>query len=131
MEQEDYLETIYRLNLEQGLVRVSDIAKILKLSKPSVTQMMQRLEKENCVIYKPYLPLRLTGKGKKIGKKVAERHEVLAEFFTLLKIPQKTQEKDIHGIEHSLSPITLKKLKKITVFLKKKKNVKVDLAGII
>lgn len=124
MEQEDYLETIYKLTLEQGLVRISDIAKILKLSKPSVTQMMQRLEKENCVIYKPYLPLRLTNKGKRIGKKIAERHEVLAEFFTLLKIPQKTQEKDIHGIEHSLSPITLKKLREITGFLKKKKNKK-------
>lgn len=121
MEQEDYLETIYKLNLEHGLVRISDVAKILKLSQPSVTQMMQRLEKEDCVIYKPYLPLRLTSKGKKIGKKIAERHKVLAEFFTLLQIPQKIQEKDIHGIEHSLSPLTLKKLKETTKFLRNKK----------
>lgn len=120
MEQEDYLETIYKLNLEQGLVRISDIAKILKLSKPSVTQMMQRLEKDGCVTYKPYLPLQLTNKGRRIGKKVAERHEVLTKFFTLLKIPLKIQERDIHGIEHSLSPITLKRLKEITNFLKKK-----------
>lgn len=120
MEQEDYLEAIYKLNLEQGLVRISDIAKILKLSKPSVTQMMQRLEKDNCVIYKPYLPLQLTDKGKRIGKKVAERHEVLAKFFTLLKIPPKIQEKDIHGIEHNLSPMTLKRLREVTNFLKKK-----------
>lgn len=121
MEQEDYLETIYNLTVKQELVRISDIAKILKLSKPSVTQMMQRLEKENCVIYKPYLPLRLTKKGKEIGKKVAERHHVLAEFFTLLKIPEKIQEKDIHGIEHSLSPITLKRLKDLTRNLKRRK----------
>lgn len=122
MEQEDYLETIYKLNLYQRLVRISDIAKILKLSKPSVTQMMQRLEKEDCVIYKPYLPLQLTSKGKKIGKKIADRHEVLAEFFTLLGIPRKIQEKDIHGIEHSLSPLTLKKLKEVTKLLKKNLN---------
>lgn len=120
MEQEDYLETIYKLHIEQGLVRISDIAKILKLSKPSVTQMMQRLEKDGCVTYKPYFPLQLTNKGRRIGKKVAERHEVLAKFFTLLKIPPKIQERDIHGIEHSLSPITLKRLKEITNFLKKK-----------
>lgn len=124
MEQEDYLETIYKLTTEQGLVRISDIAKILKLSKPSVTQMMQRLEKDKCVIYKPYLPLQLTGKGKKIGKKVAERHKVLAEFLTILNIPENIQEKDIHGIEHSISPITLKKLKELSAFLKKTQKYK-------
>lgn len=121
MEQEDYLETIYKLTIEQGLVRISDIAKILKLSKPSVTQMMQRLEKDECVIYKPYLPLKLTVKGKKIGKKVAERHEVLAELLTILDIPENIQEKDIHGIEHSLSQITLDRLRQTAKFLKEKK----------
>lgn len=121
MEQEDYLETIYKLGLEQEAVRVSDVAKILQLSKPSVTQMMQRLEKDECVIYKPYLPLKLTSKGTKIGKKVAERHAVLAEFLTLLEIPEKIQEKDIHGIEHSLSPITLERFRKTTKFLKDNK----------
>ncbi len=120
MEQEDYLETIYELGLEKGLVRISDVAKILNLSKPSVTQMMQRLEKDDCVIYKPYLPLKLTRKGREIGRKVAERHKVLAEFFTLLKIPERIQKKDIHGIEHSLSPITLEKLRELTSQLKKK-----------
>ena len=121
MEQEDYLETIYKLGLEQEAVRVSDVAKILQLSKPSVTQMMQRLEKDECVIYKPYLPLKLTSKGTKIEKKVAERHAVLAEFLTLLEIPEKIQEKDIHGIEHSLSPITLERFRKTTKFLKDNK----------
>lgn len=121
MEQEDYLETIYDLKNEKGHVRISDIAKALGISKPSVTQMMQRLEKEGCVEYKPYSPLELTSKGKKIGKSVAERHKVLAEFLSLLKVPNSIQEKDIHGIEHSLSPITLKRLKEVNKFLKLKK----------
>lgn len=121
MEQEDYLETIYNLKKELGHVRVSDIAKALSLSKPSVTQMMQRLEKEGYVKYQPYLPLKLTAKGSRIGRSVAEKHEVLAEFLTTLGIPKAVQEKDIHGIEHFLSPITLQKLKKTTKFLKDKK----------
>ena len=121
MEQEDYLETIYNLKKEKGFVRISDIAEILSLSKPSVTQMMQRLEKDGLVKYAPYQPLKLTSKGQKIGKGVAERHKVLAEFFTILGIPEKTQEQDIHGIEHCLSPATLTKLKKVTKFLKDKK----------
>lgn len=118
MEQEDYLETIYNLAKEKGEIRTSDIAKTLNLKKPSVTQMMQRLKREGCVLYDPYSKIQLTPKGKKIGKKVAERHEVLSEFFTLLKIDKRTQEKDIHGIEHSLSPVTLKKLRELTKHLK-------------
>src|SRR3990167_4588697 len=121
MEQEDYLETIYNLGKKNSHVRVSDVAKVLDLSKPSVTQMMQRLEKEGCIIYKPYSPLKLTKKGRNIGKQIAERHKVLAEFFTILGIPKHIQEKDIHGIEHCLSTTTLLKLKKITKKLKEKK----------
>ncbi|MBI4235205.1 transcriptional regulator [Candidatus Peregrinibacteria bacterium] len=121
MEQEDYLETIYDLHEAKGYIRISDVAMALNLSKPSVTQMMQRLKKEGCVIYAPYQPLQLTEKGRKIGKGVAERHKVLAEFFTILGIPEKTQLKDIHGIEHSLSPVTLKTLKELTQFLKDQK----------
>lgn len=120
MEQEDYLETIYELSLEKKRVGISDIAKALDLSKPSVTQMMQRLDKDGCVIYKTYSPLKLTTKGKRIGRKIANRHKILAEFFTLLGIPNRIQEKDIHGIEHYLSTVTRKRLKEVIQFLKKK-----------
>lgn len=121
MEQEDYLETIYKLEKELGYVRISDIARVLELSKPSVTQMMQKLDADGCVEYKPYCPPKLTAKGKKIGEKIAERHKVLAEFFTILGIPENIQEKDIHGIEHCISPVTLEKLKEVNAFLKQKK----------
>lgn len=121
MEQEDYLETIHNLKKELGHVRISDIANALNLSKPSVTQMMQRLEKEGYVEYKPYLQLKLTAKGSRLGRSVAEKHSVLADFLTTLGIPKTVQERDIHGIEHFLSPITLKKLKKTTKFLKDRK----------
>ncbi len=121
MEQEDYLETIYKLGLKNDHVRVSDLAKELKLSKPSVTQMIQRLDKEDCVKYTPYSPLKLTVKGKKIGKDIAERHAVLDEFLTIMGISKTTREKDIHGMEHCLSKTTLTKLKEVSQFLKKKK----------
>ncbi len=120
MEQEDYLETIFKLKEETGHVRISDVAEVLGLSKPSVTQMMQRLEKDGLIEYKPYHPVKLTPEGRKIGKGVAERHEAIQEFLTILEIPEKIQEKDIHGIEHSLSPVTLKRLKQASKFLKSK-----------
>ena len=117
MEKEDYLETIYNLKKEKNYIRISDIAETLGLSKPSVTQMMQRLKKEGLVDYEPYKPLKLTARGNKIGRGVADRHQVLSEFFTLLGVSNDIQKKDIHGIEHYLSPVSFKKLKKVTLFL--------------
>lgn len=121
LEQEDYLETIYKISLKRDFVRVSDLAKTLGITKASVSQMIQRLAKDGLVEHSSYAPLKLTKAGKAIGKKIAERHMVLAEFFTILGIPKHIQEKDIHGIEHYLSETTLKKLRKVTEFLKKKK----------
>jgi Mn-dependent DtxR family transcriptional regulator len=117
---EDYLETIYKIRQVKKIVHLSDIAKELEVSRPSVTQMVQKLHRAGYVIYKPYVPVELTQKGERIGKKIAQRHAVLAEFLTLLDIPEYIQEKDIHGIEHFLSPATLKGLKRATKFLKEK-----------
>ena len=125
MEQEDYLETIYELLAKTKHVRISDVAEILHVSKPSVTQMIQKLHKDGYIIYKPYTPLDLTRKGKKIALQVASRHSALTEFFTLLGVPHHIQEKDIHGIEHCLSPVTLKRIKEVTQFLKTKKFKKI------
>lgn len=118
---EDYLETIYKLKKEKGQVRISDIASKLHISKPSVTQMVHKLAAEGYLVYKPYFPVEITSKGKRIGLKIAKCHEALTEFLTLLGIPKETQEHDIHGIEHFLSPSTLEGIKKATEFLKRKK----------
>lgn len=120
MKQEDYLETLYNLEKTAGCLRTSDVAHTLKLRRPSVTQMMQRLAKDGYITYKPYFPISLTTKGRTIGRKVAERHAVLTTFLTLLGIPKRSQEKDIHGIEHHLSPLTLRRLKDVTAFLRRK-----------
>lgn len=118
MEREDYLQTIYRLEREKGHARISDIAKELGVSKPSASQMMKRLEKEGYLVHEPYIELKLTLQGSKAAKDVTDRHDVLVDFFTALGISKKIQEKDIHGIEHYLSPETSKKLRAVTKFLR-------------
>ena len=121
MQQEDYLETLFTLERTTGCLRTSDVARSLKLRKPSVTQMMQRLQRGGLIEYKPYFPISLTRKGRAIGRRIAERHAVLTAFLTLLGIPKKEQEKDIHGIEHHVSPLTLRRLKDVTDFLRRKR----------
>lgn len=114
MEQEDYLEVIYRLEQQEGVARISEVAKALDVRKPSVSQMAERLKKKGYISYEPYKDMRLTARGRAIAVRISECRQVLTDFFTTLGIPKKVQTHDIHGMEHYLSPITLKKLQLLT-----------------
>jgi Mn-dependent DtxR family transcriptional regulator len=57
---EDYLERIYKLIDEKGYARVSDIAEGLEVHPSSVTKMIQKLDKDQYLIYEKYRGLVLT-----------------------------------------------------------------------
>ncbi|UQZ32561.1 transcriptional regulator MntR [Paenibacillus sp. PK3_47] len=100
---EDYLERIYKLIDEKGYARVSDIAEGLEVHPSSVTKMIQKLDKDEYLIYEKYRGLVLTNKGKKVGKRLVDRHELLEEFLGLIGVQQEHIYKDVEGIEHHLS----------------------------
>jgi Mn-dependent DtxR family transcriptional regulator len=100
---EDYLERIYKLIDEKGYARVSDIAEGLEVHPSSVTKMIQKLDKDEYLIYEKYRGLVLTSKGKKVGKRLVDRHELLEEFLGLIGVQQEHIYKDVEGIEHHLS----------------------------
>jgi Mn-dependent DtxR family transcriptional regulator len=100
---EDYLERIYKLMDEKGYARVSDIAEALEVHPSSVTKMIQKLDKDEYLIYEKYRGLILTPKGEKVGKRLVRRHELLEEFLTIIGVGQEWIYKDVEGIEHHLS----------------------------
>ncbi|MEW9699155.1 transcriptional regulator MntR [Paenibacillus sp. SI8] len=100
---EDYLERIYKLIDEKGYARVSDIAEGLEVHPSSVTKMIQKLDKDNYLIYEKYRGLMLTSKGKKMGKRLVDRHQLLEEFLTTIGVQEDNIYKDVEGIEHHLS----------------------------
>lgn len=100
---EDYLERIYMLIDEKGYARVSDIAEGLEVHPSSVTKMIQKLDKDDYLIYEKYRGLILTAKGKKMGKRLADRHQLLEDFLTIIGVQQDNIYKDVEGIEHHLS----------------------------
>jgi Mn-dependent DtxR family transcriptional regulator len=100
---EDYLERIYKLIDEKGYARVSDIAEGLEVHPSSVTKMIQKLDKDEYLIYEKYRGLVLTTKGKKVGKRLVDRHQLLEEFLGLIGVQQENIYKDVEGIEHHLS----------------------------
>jgi Mn-dependent DtxR family transcriptional regulator len=100
---EDYLERIYKLIDEKGYARVSDIAEGLEVHPSSVTKMIQKLDKDNYLVYEKYRGLILTSKGKKMGKRLVDRHQLLEDFLTVIGVQNDNIYKDVEGIEHHLS----------------------------
>lgn len=100
---EDYLERIYQLIEEKGYARVSDIAEGLEVHPSSVTKMIQKLDKDEYLVYEKYRGLILTSKGKKIGKRLVDRHQLLEEFLRIIGVEESLIYADVEGIEHHLS----------------------------
>jgi len=100
---EDYLERIYLLIDEKGYARVSDIAEGLEVHPSSVTKMIQKLDKDNYLVYEKYRGLMLTPKGKKVGKRLVDRHQLLEDFLKIIGVRDEHIYRDVEGIEHHLS----------------------------
>jgi Mn-dependent DtxR family transcriptional regulator len=120
---EDYLERIHELIEEKGYARVVDIAGSLKVKQASVTSMVQKLDELGYLNYVKYRGLVLTEKGRAVARRIQQRHATLARFFSLLGLDAETQQQDIEGIEHHLSPATVETLADLASYFEKNPEV--------
>jgi Mn-dependent DtxR family transcriptional regulator len=120
---EDYLERIHELIQEKGYARVVDIASSLHVKQASVTSMVQKLGELGYLNYEKYRGLVLTDKGREVATRIQQRHETLSRFFTLFGLSAETQQQDIEGIEHHLSPATVDVLADLAAFFEKHPSV--------
>ena len=115
---EDYLESILELINTKGYARVVDIAARLGISQASVTNMVQRLDSEGLLHYEKYRGLILTTAGEELARNITRRHEVLTEFLTLLGLDANTVYHDVEGMEHHISPQTLRAIEGLVARLR-------------
>lgn len=105
---EDYLEAILRIKEKQNYVRSVDVAKLLNVSKPSVTYATKRL-KENGYIYTDNNGMILfTKAGEKLAEETWTRHKTIAKLFMALGVKEKQALVDACKVEHDLSEETFK-----------------------
>ena len=116
---EDYLERILELINSKGYARVVDIASSLNISQASVTNMVQRLDAEGFLKYEKYRGLALTTEGEKLARSIAHRHQLLTDFFKLLGLDDEVIFHDVEGMEHHISPSTLRGIEALTSQLKR------------
>jgi DtxR family Mn-dependent transcriptional regulator len=101
---EEYLEAIYGLEEEHKPATTNEIAKRLKFSAPSVTEMLQRLGRDGYAIYEPYKGVTLTDDGRRVAKKITRKHRLLEHFLgKLLNIRKSSIHQQACEMEHVLS----------------------------
>ena len=119
---EDYLEQIYILIEEKGYARVSDIAEALSVHPSSVTKMVQKLDKDEYLVYEKYRGLILTVKGKKIGRRLVYRHELLEQLLKIIGVKDENIYNDVEGIEHHLSWDSIDRIGDLVQFFEEDSN---------
>ncbi len=100
--------------------RVVDIAAALKISQASVSNMVQRLDGEGLLKYEKYRGLVLTTAGETLARNIARRHELLTDFLTLLGLDDRVIYHDVEGMEHHISPSTLRAIAALTAQLRRR-----------
>ena len=111
---EDYLERILELINTKGYARVADIARSLDISQASVTNMIQRLDAEGLLKYEKYRGLVLTTAGETLAKNITRRHRLLTDFLNLFGLDEQVIYHDVEGMEHHISPPTLRAIEALT-----------------
>jgi DtxR family manganese transport transcriptional regulator len=104
---EDYVELIADLIEQTGEARVVDLAGRLGVSNATVSNAIQRLQRDGFVTSKPYRSIFLTEKGQELAAVSRERHRVVLEFLIAMGVDAQTANVDAEGIEHHVSDATL------------------------
>jgi Mn-dependent DtxR family transcriptional regulator len=117
---EDYLERILELINSKGYARVVDIAAALRISQASVTNMVQRLDVDGLLKYEKYRGLILTAAGTNLARKIVHRHKLLSDFLRLLGLDERVIYHDVEGMEHHISPPTLRAIQALTAQLRRR-----------
>ena len=116
---EDYLEAIFLLSRDKGHARVLEIARLLGVRPPSVTQMLKKLRDMGLVRYERYGKVELTEEGRALAASVLEKHKVLKAFLMALGLSEPLAERDACAMEHVLHEETVSAFKRLADFMLK------------
>jgi DtxR family Mn-dependent transcriptional regulator len=110
---EEYLEGIYRLQEKNGSARTSELVKLLKVAPGSVTNTVERLEREGYIMHEPYKGVKLTERGRKIALRVIRIHRLSERLLTdILHVEWHKAHKAACELEHAIADDIVKNLEK-------------------
>jgi DtxR family transcriptional regulator, Mn-dependent transcriptional regulator len=104
--EEEYLQSMFWLE-EAGLpITGANIARAMRLSAPTVHEMIGRLERDGYVSRQDDKSLRFTEDGREHARAVVRRHRLIERFLTdVLGIPWDEVHEEAERLEHAMSPV--------------------------
>lgn len=110
---EEYLKTMYVLKKQNGNIRVTDIAKKMNCTKPSVNKALYNLKDNELINYESYGTIELTKKGENLAKKILETYDIIYLFLKdVLNLKSEEAEKEAEKIKLAMADETANKLAK-------------------
>jgi DtxR family Mn-dependent transcriptional regulator len=101
---EDYLKAIFNLLREKGKANTNDLARVMKVSPPTVTQMVKRLVELQLVTHEPYKGAALTSAGEKIALELIRHHRLIEQYLhEALGLPWDQVHEEAEKWEHVIS----------------------------
>jgi DtxR family transcriptional regulator, Mn-dependent transcriptional regulator len=100
---EDYLKAIYKLQGD-GRVSTNDVARALKVSSASVTNMVKRLTRMELVDHESYRGVRLTEAGTKVALEIIRHHRLLETYLKdVMGFSWSEMHEEAERLEHHIS----------------------------
>jgi DtxR family Mn-dependent transcriptional regulator len=101
---ENYLKNIYKLQESEGKVTTTSLSERLRISPPSVTEMIKKLADEGSVTHTPYKGVELTAEGRMQALRIIRRHRLWELFLAeVLKYPWDEIDEEAERLEHFTS----------------------------
>ncbi len=110
---EEYLKTMYILKMQNGNIRVTDVANKMGYTKSGVNKALYNLKDKGYVNYESYGTIELTEQGINLARKTLEIYDIVYLFLNeVLDIDSKEAEKEAEKIKSVISDETTNKLAK-------------------
>ncbi len=114
---EDYLEMICRHCREYGYIRINTLSRQLHVKPSSASKMAAHLKEAGLVEFEKYGIVKPSETGWRLGGYLLHRHEVLADFFTILNRSD-SQLELVEQVEHFMDHTTVDRLELLNHFLR-------------
>ena len=102
---QEYLEIIYWL-YESGIERTqANLARALRVSQPSASEMLKRLADEGLIERDEHKLIQFTERGHEVAERIVARHRLVEAYLVkVMGIPWDDVHEEAHAMEHSISP---------------------------
>lgn len=111
---EMYLKVLYRLQLENEVGRVRDMAKGLGVTPSTVSAVLKKLERVGLIKHDRYGLVRLTPAGTRVAQCVARKFDILrAVLIEVFGVEEEVAEGDACMMEHAVSPATVNRMEQL------------------